>query len=171
MESTGRGTGSTLPFIPIRRVTCTHARAIFIHASAYCDWVVDSLNRDLPYDKFLIMQLAADQASPSDRSALAAMGYLTLGRRFLGVTHDITDDRIDVVCRGMLGLTVGNPNNPDPEVSGATACNQSKKCSTCGWSTRASISGIISKGIVALTLAPILSITAANHSAPPHSGS
>ncbi len=109
MESTGRGTGSTLPFIPIRRVTCTHARAIFIHASAYCDWVVDLLNRDLPYDKFLIMQLAADQASPSDRSALAAMGYLTLGRRFLGVTHDITDDRIDVVCRGMLGLTVGNP--------------------------------------------------------------
>ncbi len=34
------------------------------------------------------------------------MGYLTLGRRFLGVTHDIIDDRIDVVTRGMLGLTV-----------------------------------------------------------------
>lgn len=79
----------------------------FVHAATYRDWVVDSLNRDLPYDEFLILQLAADQAAPNDRSALAAMGYLTLGRRFLGVTHDIIDDRIDVVCRGMLGLTVG----------------------------------------------------------------
>ena len=34
------------------------------------------------------------------------MGFLTLGRRFLGVTHDIIDDRIDVVTRGCSGLTV-----------------------------------------------------------------
>ena len=34
------------------------------------------------------------------------MGFLTIGRRFLGVTHDIIDDRIDVVTRGMMGLTV-----------------------------------------------------------------
>src|SRR5687768_7174806 len=34
------------------------------------------------------------------------MGYLTLGRRFLNNVHDIIDDRIDVVARGMLGLTV-----------------------------------------------------------------
>src|SRR2546421_4429861 len=31
----------------------------------------------------------------------------TLGRRFLGVVHDIIDDRIDVVMRGMQALTVG----------------------------------------------------------------
>ena len=79
----------------------------FVHSSAYRDWVVDALNGDLPYDKFLTMQLAADQAAPNDPGALAALGYLTLGRRFLGVTHDIIDDRIDVVGRGMLGLTVG----------------------------------------------------------------
>ncbi len=34
------------------------------------------------------------------------MGFLTLGRRFLGVKRDIIDDRIDVVCRGTMGLTV-----------------------------------------------------------------
>ncbi len=34
------------------------------------------------------------------------MGFLTIGRRFLGVTHDIIDDRIDVVTRGTMGLTV-----------------------------------------------------------------
>jgi hypothetical protein len=79
----------------------------FVHAPAYRDWVVRSFNEDLPYNEFLILQLAADQAAPNDRAALAAMGYLTLGRRFLGVTHDIIDDRIDVVGRGMLGLTVG----------------------------------------------------------------
>lgn len=79
----------------------------FVHAPAYRDWVVKSLNDDLPYDKFLLLQLAADQAAPDDRAALAALGYVTLGRRFLGVAHDIIDDRIDVVARGMLGLTVG----------------------------------------------------------------
>src|SRR5205823_3661605 len=38
---------------------------------------------------------------------LAAMGFLTLGRRFLGVLHDIIDDRIDVTMRGTQALTVG----------------------------------------------------------------
>jgi hypothetical protein len=79
----------------------------FVHSPAYRDWVVRAINDDLPYDQFLMLQLAADQARPDDRAALAAMGYLTLGRRFLGVTHDIIDDRIDVVGRGMLGLTIG----------------------------------------------------------------
>lgn len=78
------------------------------HAWAYRDWVVRALNEDLPYDRFLQLQLAADQLVDDPRSEdLAAMGFLTLGRRFLGVERDIVDDRIDVVTRGMLGLTVG----------------------------------------------------------------
>lgn len=76
------------------------------HASAYRDWVVQFFNEDRPIDDFLLLQIAADQAAQSDDD-LAAMGFLTLGRRFLGVKHDIIDDRIDVVCRGMMGLTVG----------------------------------------------------------------
>jgi hypothetical protein len=79
----------------------------WLHAWVYRDWVVRALNDDLPYDRFLLLQIAADQAAPDDRSALAAMGFLTLGRRFLGVTRDILDDRIDVVTRGTMGLTVG----------------------------------------------------------------
>lgn len=78
----------------------------WVHAWAYRDWVAASLNRDAPYDRFVLLQLAADQVAGEDRSDLAAMGFLTLGRRFLGVAHDILDDRIDVVTRGMLGLTV-----------------------------------------------------------------
>ena len=76
------------------------------HAWAYRDWIVQSLNKDLPYDRFLLLQVAADQAQGSNKNDLAAMGFLTLGRRFLGVTHDIIDDRIDVLTRRMMGLTV-----------------------------------------------------------------
>jgi mono/diheme cytochrome c family protein len=77
----------------------------------YRDWVIRVLNEDLPYDQFIVQQLAADRlvaTDPSqDRRSLAAMGFLTLGRRFLNNKHDIIDDRIDVVSRGLLGLTVG----------------------------------------------------------------
>ena len=70
------------------------------------EWVIKALNDDMPYDEFLKRQLSADRMPGSDDPAqLAAMGYLTLGRRFLNNPHDIIDDRIDVVTRGMLGLT------------------------------------------------------------------
>ena len=75
-------------------------------AYRYRDWVVESLNRDRPYDEFLRCQLAADAVCADRPQDLAAMGYLTLGRRFLNNRHDIIDDRIDVVTRGMMALTV-----------------------------------------------------------------
>ena len=79
----------------------------FSHSFTYRDWVVDALNRDLPYDQFLIQQIAGDQvATPDNPWPLAAQGFLTLGRRFLDNRHDIIDDRIDVVFRGTQGLTV-----------------------------------------------------------------
>ncbi|MDB4749137.1 DUF1549 domain-containing protein, partial [Akkermansiaceae bacterium] len=81
----------------------------FVHAWLYRDWVVGALNDDLPFDQFLIRQLAADrllERNECEQSDLAAMGFLTLGRRFIGVEQDIIDDRIDTVTRGMLGLTV-----------------------------------------------------------------
>ena len=72
-------------------------------AWTYRDWVIDALNRDLPFDRFVTAQLAADLASPADR---AALGFLTVGGHFVNNTHDIIDDRIDVVTRGLMGLTV-----------------------------------------------------------------
>lgn len=76
------------------------------HAWAYRDWVVNALNDDLAYDRFLLLQLAADQVDYRQQGDEAAMGFLTLGRRFLGVKREIIDDRIDVVTRGTMGLTV-----------------------------------------------------------------
>jgi mono/diheme cytochrome c family protein len=76
-------------------------------AYTYRDWVIDSFNRDRPYDDFLIKQLAADRlASDGETADLPALGFLTVGRRFLNNIQDITDDRIDVTTRGLLGLTV-----------------------------------------------------------------
>jgi hypothetical protein len=79
----------------------------FAFSYTYRDWVVRSLNEDLPYDQFLIQQIAADRLDlKDDKRPLAALGFLTLGRRFIGNIHDIIDDRIDVVTRGTMALTV-----------------------------------------------------------------
>ena len=79
-------------------------------AYTYRDWVIRSFNDDLPYNEFLIRQIAADilvRDSGLDRQELAAMGFLTLGRRFLNNIHDIIDDRLDVTIRGTMGITIG----------------------------------------------------------------
>jgi hypothetical protein len=76
-------------------------------AYTYRDYVINSFNRDVPYNKFILEQLAADKLPlEGNKRELAAMGFLTVGRRFLNNGHDIIDDRIDVVSRGFLGLTV-----------------------------------------------------------------
>jgi hypothetical protein len=78
------------------------------YAYTYRDWVVNAFNQDTPYDQFLRLQLAADQIAkdPENNRDLAALGFLTLGRRFLNSVPEIIDDRIDVVMRGTQGLTM-----------------------------------------------------------------
>ena len=77
------------------------------HAYKYRDWVINAFNDDMPIDTFIKYQLAADHlVEQTDNAHLAAMGFLTLGRRFINNKHDIIDDRIDVVFRGLMGLTV-----------------------------------------------------------------
>ena len=79
------------------------------NAYTYRDWLIKALNADLPYDRFVMEQLAADrlpETQGDDKEALAAMGYLTLGRRFLNDAPSIIDDRIDVTMRGLQGFTV-----------------------------------------------------------------
>jgi len=90
------------------------------HAWTYRDWVIDAFNVDLPYDKFIIAQLAGDsytyalekfakdkkQPLPETRPMLAAQGFLTLGNQFNGRRDDIIGDQIDVTTKAFLGLTV-----------------------------------------------------------------
>ncbi len=72
----------------------------------YRDWTIMALARDMPYDEMIRHQLVADRTDPNNENGnLDAMGFLTIGRRFLNKL-DIVDDRIDVISRGLLGMTV-----------------------------------------------------------------
>ena len=75
------------------------------YAYTYRDWVIQALNRDVPYDRFVKLQLAADYLPDRASGDLAALGFLTVGRKYNNRHEDI-DDQIDVVTRGLLGLTV-----------------------------------------------------------------
>ncbi|MBR90512.1 MAG: hypothetical protein CMO66_04465 [Verrucomicrobiales bacterium] len=84
-------------------------RSEFIYAWTYRDWVIQAMNSDMPYDEFLKQQIAADRVLEKNENTpkfnLAAMGFLTLGRRDRS-NEEVIDDRIDVVTRGALGLSV-----------------------------------------------------------------
>jgi len=77
-------------------------------AWTYRDYVIRSFNEDKPYNIFVAEQIAADKLATSsqNKSNLAALGFLTIGERFQGMQHDIINDRIDVVTKGFLGVTV-----------------------------------------------------------------
>ncbi len=83
-------------------------------AYLYRDWVIKAMNDDMPYDLFVKAQLAADQMDDKSRAKLLpALGFLGGGPWFydngsVEVTHaDERHDRVDVVSRGFLGMTVG----------------------------------------------------------------
>jgi mono/diheme cytochrome c family protein len=96
----------------------------------YRDWLVRAFNSDMPYDRFIMEQLAADllhkPPTPSDTKKadekhkaptpeardylenLPALGFFALGPVYYGDPKrlDQIDDRIDTLTRGLLGLTV-----------------------------------------------------------------
>ncbi|MBK8177603.1 MAG: DUF1549 domain-containing protein [Planctomycetes bacterium] len=87
-------------------------------AFRYRDWVVRALNEDLPYDRFLTLQLAGDLLpEPEDATALAdqlvATGFLVLGPKMLAeqdkekLVLDVVDEQMDVAFRTFQGLTLG----------------------------------------------------------------
>ena len=77
-------------------------------AWSYRDYVIRSFNEDKPYNVFILEQIAADKLPSTSKTPanLAALGFLTVGERFMGMQNDIINDRIDVVTKGFLGLTV-----------------------------------------------------------------
>jgi hypothetical protein len=87
------------------------------YAWRYRDWVIDAVNRDVPYNHFVTLQLAGDLMLKTPRSDLAATGFLGAGPIYHkdgrlskdvieNLYMDDWDERVDVVTRGVLGLTV-----------------------------------------------------------------
>jgi uncharacterized protein DUF1553/uncharacterized protein DUF1549/cytochrome c len=83
----------------------------------YRDWIIESLNADMPYDRFVKLQLAADLMPDAKRDDMRALGYvgaapiyhhdLRLSGDVIGTfLTDDWDERIDAVSRGVLGLSV-----------------------------------------------------------------
>ena len=78
----------------------------------YRDWVVDALNADMPYDRFVRLQLAADEVEPEHPEQKAALGFLRAGpsvgnERNEKVRMDELDDIVSTTSGAFLGLTVG----------------------------------------------------------------
>lgn len=82
-------------------------------AYRYRDWVVRSLNDDMPYDRFLRLQLAGDELEPSNPDAFIATGFnrnwpFEDNNKVPGLNRQLMlDDMTDTTAAVVLGLTVG----------------------------------------------------------------
>ncbi|MCE9534569.1 MAG: DUF1549 and DUF1553 domain-containing protein [Planctomycetes bacterium] len=85
------------------------------NAYRYRDWVIDAFNEDLPYDRFVKLQIAADLMDDGSQAMVknkAALGFFGLGAVYYKnsdaakAAADELDDRVDTLTRGFLGLTV-----------------------------------------------------------------
>lgn len=82
----------------------------------YRDWVIEALNRDLPYDEFVRWQLAADALDVPELEARRALGFLVAGPHDTvipvsvnmrqAMRQDELEDLIGVVGQTFLGLTI-----------------------------------------------------------------
>src|SRR4029077_32564 len=79
------------------------------------DFVIRALNEDMPYDRFVKLQIAGDELEPDNRLALMATGFLAAGTHATQITanqvekerYDELDDMAATVGTAMLGLTIG----------------------------------------------------------------
>ncbi|MDA0752199.1 MAG: DUF1549 and DUF1553 domain-containing protein [Verrucomicrobia bacterium] len=90
---------------------------LFREAWRYRNWVVRAMNDDMPFDRFLLEQIAGDLLSydsieQRDQQRIAS-GFLVIGPKvLLGVNPnkqrmDVADEQIDTIGRSVLGLTLG----------------------------------------------------------------
>ena len=92
------------------------ANGIHLHAWRYRDYVIDSLNADKPFDRFIREQIAGDLLPISSDKEwaqnLVATGFLAVGQKLVGEVEDrkffadLVDEQIDATTRAFLGLTV-----------------------------------------------------------------
>ncbi|MGQ0636635.1 MAG: PSD1 and planctomycete cytochrome C domain-containing protein [Planctomycetaceae bacterium] len=82
-------------------------------AWTYRDWVVRALNRDLPYDRFVIEQIAGDLLPDPTQDQLVATGFLRNsmlneegGADPEQFRMEAMFDRMDAIGKGVLGLTI-----------------------------------------------------------------
>jgi hypothetical protein len=85
------------------------------HAYQYRDFVIQALNQDVPFDKFVRWQIAGDELEPTNLLAVKATGFLAAGTMNGQVTereveparYEVFDDWVGTIGTTFLGLTVG----------------------------------------------------------------
>ena len=113
-------------WLDIARYADTHGGSAigftkFPFSYTYRDYCVRSFNGDVPWDRFITEQVAADQMGlAANDPALAGLGFLTIGMQFRN-RHDLIDDQIDVVSRGLMGLTIACARCHDHKYDPVTA--------------------------------------------------
>ena len=111
LESPAYGQRWGRHWLDLARYADTHGGAaigftVFPFSYTYRDYVIAAFNSDLPYNRFVLEQIAADQLGLDEHApALAGLGFLTVGMQYRN-RNDLIDDQIDVVTRGLMGLTV-----------------------------------------------------------------
>lgn len=73
----------------------------------YRDWVVDALNRDLPFDRFVIEQIAGDLLDGATRSHVIASGFHAGAMYDPGVRWEAVLDQVSTTGTVFLGISVG----------------------------------------------------------------
>ncbi len=81
---------------------------------AYRDWVINALNRDLPYDRFIVEQIAGDLLPGRTQDQIVATGFLrnSMINEEGGVDPEqfrmeALFDRMDALGKSVLGLSIG----------------------------------------------------------------
>ncbi len=85
------------------------------HIWHWRDWIVESLNRDQPYDRMVVAMLAADEASPDDLESLRATGYLARNFKLLS-REKWMQDVVDHTGAGLPGRDARLRPLPRPHV-------------------------------------------------------
>ena len=75
------------------------------HIWQWRDWIIESLNADMPYDEMVRLMLAVDELHPNDPNKLRAGGYLARNY-FLFNRNQWMDETVEHVGKAFLGLTV-----------------------------------------------------------------
>ncbi|MFI5456343.1 MAG: DUF1553 domain-containing protein [Isosphaerales bacterium] len=75
------------------------------HIWRWRDWIVESLNRDMPYDRMIVAMLAADEAEPCDTGSLRATGFLV--RNWYKFNRNVwLEDAVEHTAKAFLGMTL-----------------------------------------------------------------
>ncbi len=87
------------------------------YAWRYRDYVIEAFNKDLPFDRFVVEQIAGDLLPKStelkvNQQRIIATGFLALGPKAIAqqdktkMLYDVYDEQLDVISKGFLGLSI-----------------------------------------------------------------